>query len=735
MSDGYHKMLLKTAPIAFWQVDAQGLILEVNDAACELSGYTEQELLKMHAYEIDATDDEAVVKSRIKQMLESDDTLHFETRHRRKDGILYDVASSTKHAGDGRFIAFFEDITERKRGEEALRASKEKYRVLVENLNEGIWQIDKDGNTVFVNETMAKMLGYGRNEMLGRHLFSFMDEAGKKLALHNMERRQQGIRERHDFTFVKKGGEQVIASLETGPIFDDQGNYVGAVAGVQDITERKQTEEALRESKALVDAVIENAPFMVFLKEATDLRFVIFNRAGEELLGYERKDLLGKNNLDLFPPEQAAHFMAKDREVLDGGVGVLDIPEELIQTAKQGTRLLHTKKVCIRGADGSTKYLLGISEDITERKQLEERLRQSEKMEAIGQLAGGIAHDFNNQLAAVLGYAEMIQMNPEHNDIVRFATNIAEAGKRSALLIKQLLAFSRKSVVVMQPVDMTKLVREIGDIAERTFDKRISVTVMTDNGATVSGDYGQLHNTLLNLAINARDAMPNGGTLTFKTQKVNEHLKITVTDTGTGMSEATQKKMFEPFFTTKGVGKGTGLGLASVYGTVLSHEGTITVDSALGKGTTFTIVLPLKQGTDMIVKESVHVPVRAARPTAIMVVDDDDRVRSLLQTILEGLGYTVMAYADPADALFHFKHRHEEISLSLLDMTMPTMDGASLFAAMKNIQSDLKVLIVSGHSLNGSVQAVIEAGAMGYIEKPFDTVTISEKVADVLKEN
>jgi PAS domain S-box-containing protein len=229
VTESYHKILLKTAPIAFWQVDAQGLITEVNDAACRMSGYSEQELLSMHIYEVDATDDETIVKSRIKRMLEYDEVLHFETRHRRKDGTLYDVATSVKHAGDGRFVAFFEDITERKTAEQRLQASEEKYRVLVENLNEGVWQIDKDGNTVFVNETMAKMLGYERDEMLGKHLFSFMDEEGKKLATYNIERRQRGIKEHHDFTFMKKNGEQIITSMETGPILE-QGNYVGAVA-------------------------------------------------------------------------------------------------------------------------------------------------------------------------------------------------------------------------------------------------------------------------------------------------------------------------------------------------------------------------------------------------------------------------------------------------------------------------------------------------------------------------
>jgi nitrogen-specific signal transduction histidine kinase/ActR/RegA family two-component response regulator len=383
--------------------------------------------------------------------------------------------------------------------------------------------------------------------------------------------------------------------------------------------------------------------------------------------------------------------------------------------------------------------VVGFFQDITTRKQMEQRLRQREKMDAIGQLAGGIAHDFNNQLATILGYSEMISDNIDRPDIKRYADNIQEAGKRSATLIKQLLAFARKSETVIVPVDAIKLLRGVADIAERTFDKRIRVFFSFDGDATIAGDEALLHNAILNLAINARDAMPEGGLLSITAEHTNHCseidskygcLKIIVSDTGIGMSEETKSRLFEPFFTTKGV-KGTGLGLASVYGTIMTHKGSIKVESELGKGSKFIICLPIKRaGTRIVITKKE--PVMAVSPHIIMVVDDEERVRMLLKDMLEGLGYTVVAYEDPADALHFYRHDHERVALSMIDMTMPTMDGASLFAAMKNVNPHTKVIIVSGHSFNDDIQVVVNSGALGYIMKPFDLITISKKVAEAI---
>jgi CheY-like chemotaxis protein len=290
---------------------------------------------------------------------------------------------------------------------------------------------------------------------------------------------------------------------------------------------------------------------------------------------------------------------------------------------------------------------------------------------------------------------------------------------------------------------MVKLVREIGDIAARTFDKNINVVVIADDSAMVMGDASQLHGALLNLVINARDAMPDGGQLTIKMEQADtvskveatttSHVKITVADTGIGMSKETKIKIFDPFFTTKELGKGTGLGLASVYDTILSHKGVIKVESELGSGSRFIITLPLKRssGTSTRIKIK-KTYVRATAPHTVMVVDDEEQIRDLIKNMLESLGYTVVTYADPADALHFFRHDYERVALSLIDMMMPTMNGSVLFAAMKNIQHDVKVLIMSGHTFNESIQSAVSADVLGFVNKPFDMAAVSRMVAEAI---
>ena len=311
--------------------------------------------------------------------------LHFSAgKHswqRRKDGekrLLAWWCRVLKDA-DGNVIGAFSsahDITERKQAEEELRESEQRYRLLVETLPDGVI-VHSQGRIVFANPASATIMGAASlADLTGKPVIEFVHPDHRELALNRI---QQSLNEGvpaplAEEQFVRLDGAPIDVEVVALPI-----TYAGKPAMFtvfDDITERKRAEEELMESKALVDAVVENVPLMIFIKEATDLRFVIFNRAGEELLGYDRKALLGKNNLDLFPPEQAAHFMTKDREVLDGEAGMLDIPEEPILTAKKGQRLLHTRKICIRGADGATKYLLGISEDITERKRAEEEIKK-----------------------------------------------------------------------------------------------------------------------------------------------------------------------------------------------------------------------------------------------------------------------------------------------------------------------------------------------------------------------
>jgi len=529
---------------------------------------------------------------------------------------------------------------------------------------------------------------------------------------------------------------------------------IGASIGVA--FARKRAERELQESKKLIEAVVENVPLMVFLKDADDLRFVVFNRAGEDLLGYDCKDLLGKSDLDLFPPEQAAHFMAKDREVLAEGVP-LDIPEEPIQTAKKGTRLLHTRKVCIKGSDGLTKYLLGISEDITERKQaeqkrenLEDQLRASQKMEAIGSLAGGVAHDFNNLLSVILSYIGFaMESVPKGDPLLADLIEVKNAGERAAVLTRQLLAFSRKQVLQPSVLDVNGVAAGLEKMLRRILGEDIDlVQVLEPELGRVMADQGQIEQVLMNLVVNARDAMPMGGKLTIETAnveldeewvsrhvglKAGSYVQISVSDTGCGMDEPTSARIFEPFFTTKEKGKGTGLGLSMVYGIVQQSDGSILVYSEPGRGTTFRIYLPRDHSTGTKPASVSQVLARRATGTeTVLVVEDEEALRKVILRALVAAGYTVMMANDGDEALQVCERHTGELHLVLTDVVMPRMSGNELARRLAEKRPTTRVLYMSGYTENAiSHHGILDEGTH-FLAKPFSVTGLLQKVREVL---
>ncbi|HEY0466355.1 MAG TPA: ATP-binding protein [Polyangiaceae bacterium] len=460
-----------------------------------------------------------------------------------------------------------------------------------------------------------------------------------------------------------------------------------SVPSVPDLPGRHE----LSDPNAFLDAIFENIPHMIFVKDAERLAFSRFNRAGEELLGMPRSALLGKTDHDFWPPEQVEHFIRKDRETLAGGK-LLEIDEEPIQTAR-GLRWLRTKKIPLRDSTGVARFLMGISEDITEQKQIyeelqrtreeleqrviertaqlshlnaelsqevadrklaeealrksEEQLRQAQKMEAVGLLAGGVAHDFNNLLTVIAGYAEALLSDagtaPAMKDDL---TQISRAAEQAAALTRQLLAFSRRQVLKPEVLDLNSRIDELEKMLRRLIGENIQLKVTkSPRPAWIKADPGQIEQVILNLVVNARDAIGSGGRITVESSHVEltgpgqerrSCVMLSVSDTGLGMDEATRARIFEPFFTTKERGRGTGLGLATVYGIVEQSGGTITVQSAPGRGSTFKVYLPATPGDlsePPAPKPEADFPV--TRPIRVLLVEDEEMVRSVARRVLE----------------------------------------------------------------------------------------------------
>ena len=498
--------------------------------------------------------------------------------------------------------------------------------------------------------------------------------------------------------------------------------------------------KALRESELRLRTIIDTDPECVLVL-GKDGAIQEVNPAGVAMFeAGTQAELAGIAFGSLVLPAFAEEFRNLFQGVMEGRNGTLEFR---VKGLKDTERWVDTHAAPMCDAEGRIAFFLGITRDITERKSNDERMQQTQKMNAFGQLAGGVAHDFNNQLGAILGYAEMLVERCTQPELRRFAISIERAAKRSAELTHNLLTFARQAPSQSIPIDVHPLVMETVDLLERTIDKRIIVTAsLSARLSTIMGDPSQVQNAILNLALNARDAMPDGGTLMFATENVRvgapapeeadfvfpaepglnlpdgRYLHLTVADSGTGMTEDVKRRLFEPFFTTKPVGKGTGMGLASVFGTVKLHHGAITLTSAKGHGTVFHLHFPLSGKAPDESRPEPAVKRNVGR-LGILVIDDEPMLRELLADLLIQEGHSVYTASTGREAVKVYQDTWSKIDLVMLDMIMPEMDGKETFRALRDIRPDVKVLLSSGYSPNEEIQDVIGEGILGVLHKPY----------------
>ena len=646
-----------------------------------------------------------------------------------------------------------QEIAERKRAEAALQEREEQYRNLVETTSDWIWEIDANGKYTYASPRVRDLLGYEPAEVIGRTPFELMppDEADRlsiEFARINAERQSFFNLENVN---LHKDGSRVVLETSGVPRLDPQGNFLGYRGIDRDITARKQAEQALREHQETISAIVESSQDWIWAVDSHRV-YTYSNPAVEKILGYRPEEVVGKE-LDLVHDEDRPRleaFWADRRASRGGGTSVL-----VRWRCKDGQyRHLERNAVPIVGTDGAFLGFRGVDRDVSDRKRaeaerarLEEQLRRAHRLESIGRLAGGVAHDFNNLLTVINGYSQLILAQLDETNPLRASLEeIRKSGERAAELTRQLLAFSRKQVIAPKPVDPNQMIAECVNMLGRLLGEDVEiVTDLAPGAGPVLVDPGQFLQILMNLAVNARDAMPSGGRLKLATAtKVvdsadaayadvspGRYALLTVSDTGTGMSEETRQSVFEPFFTTKGEGKGTGLGLSTVYGIVRQAGGWIEVDSQPGSGSTFRIGLPLLAAPDS--ESSLNAqPVDLQGSETVLVVEDQDEVRALIVAMLERYGLHALPASRGGEALAIAERHPGTIHLLLTDVVMPQMTGKELAARMKALRPGIRVLFMSGYTDEVLAGEDMLVPGAGYIQKPFSPAALAQKVREVL---
>jgi PAS domain S-box-containing protein len=657
----------------------------------------------------------------------------------RKDGSQLTVniditAVRDEHGEVIGYLGAAVDITEKKAIADALRKSEEQYRLLLENMNEVVMLVDNDDRVLFVNRRFSELLGYEPEEILGRIGYEVLVHANDRMVIKKaIEERKNFFHNQYELEFITKRGDKIPFLVNGSPLIDPEGRVIGSIGTLTDISYRKVTEDALKKSERLLRDSQEVARIGYYL-----INFKTRRWESSPVLN----DIVGIDDSFTFDLRHGTALVAPQfRRILRDHFYAalrfkrrLEFDCQIIRQANNEVRWVSAKGEIEYTPSGRPVQMLGTIQDITDRKRLESQLIQAQKLEGVGTLAGGIAHDFNNLLAMILGSAELMRQHIAHHPrLKKYVDRIIEASERGSSISRQLLIFSRPEQAELKPISLSHTINELEGMLKHFLPKSIVIETAIDvDDAMIIGDAGQIHQALLNLSLNAADAMTNTGRLTIKefcvppevmnvkypyAQPVT-YVAIAVSDTGVGMEPAMMGKIFDPFYSTKEKGKGTGLGLAIVHGIVKSHSGFIDVQSILGEGTTFTLYFPSvprrMQDTLSVLEHSFD-----TQSGVILLVEDEETLREMLHESLTDLGYTVHTASNGTEAVAIYSTHHASIDLVITDMGMPEMGGEELYGNLKRIHPGVKVLVASGY-LDGTTKAqLLRLGIRDVLSKPF----------------
>jgi two-component system cell cycle sensor histidine kinase/response regulator CckA len=746
-----YRLLFERNLAGVYRSAPDGKLLECNDSFARIYGFESVEDALSHTagqlYEV--PDDRAVFLEKLRNQGR---LVGVETRGRRKDGaalfLLENVSLVPGEPGTPEILeGTILDITERRRSEEALRISEAKHRLLFENSPLPMWVFDEENlEFLAVNEAACQGYGYTREEFLSMTIEEIRPSEDVEKLREHISHLTPDLRNSGIWRHLRRDGSILEVEIVSHPLAfsDRRAQMVLAI----DVTERRLTERRIQERTTYLNALVENSPIALLALDSGH-RIQMANPAFVRLFGYSPEELLGRDPDGLICPEdpklrnEAGGFT---NQCLSGR----SIRATTTRRRKDGA-LIDVELYGVPLLEGGR--LIGVYalyQDLTEQKRLSEQLRQAQKMEAVGRLAGGVAHDFNNLLTVILGTSDMLLERAVYpHPMEEELREIRSAGERAARLTRQLLAFSRSQVLRPEVLDLNVLLGNAKRMLSRLIGEDIEMKTNLDTALwSVRADPGQIEQVIMNLAVNARDAMPKGGKLTFETRNFRlgaalahlhrdmapgEYVEITVLDTGIGMDETTRSRLFEPFFTTKAVGMGTGLGLSTSYGVIKQSGGYIWAESKVGSGTVFRIYLPRIDGEPEAIVERRPAKTVLPRSESILLVEDEPEVRTFIERVLRGQGYQIFTASRPSEALTIASRADTQFDLLVTDVIMPEMDGRELARRLLSDRPTLPVIYLSGYSADAiGRHGVLDPGT-AFLEKPFRPDTLVEKVREALE--